>query len=312
MTMCLTLFFLFRHGFKKATFCRNDPSPALPYYQPEDFDLSYQNFSFQSGKWLLSGSFYFYQNVEKKGVILFLHGAGAGRSAYIKEIASFARRGYVVYAYDNTGCGESEGRYFYGLGHTNRDIKAFFAWFEMNNEFKTLPLYVVGHSWGGYGALLTSSYPSVRKIISLAGFTSPSREFAYYVNHGRYKKIRFLMSLVLKSLGGYDADVAVYSSLKKSSAKILYVQGDKDPMVLPQAGYLDLKHHLPNASIKYLIVPGRGHQPWRSEDANNYQAELMKKGLITPYAPIELKMDIVRATALDENVMKSLFDFLDN
>jgi pimeloyl-ACP methyl ester carboxylesterase len=71
-----------------------------------------KNFSFVSGRWMLSGSRYFVGNWPYKALVVFYHGIGAGRNAYVQPICDLAKQGYLVYAFDNTGSMQSEGPLF--------------------------------------------------------------------------------------------------------------------------------------------------------------------------------------------------------
>lgn len=296
---------------RKAGYWRSDGSPALPYWRARDFGLNEEPFSFKSGKWVLHGSRYTFGGEAPKALVVFFHGIGDGRASYIKEIAALAKEGYLVYAYDNTGCMESEGRCIYGLGQTNRDQAAFFKWLEGDAAAKNLNRYAIGHSWGGYGALLALK-PSYRieKCVSIAGFISVSEEFIALSKKKIFKHFRFLMHLALMSQLGRDGDRSVIPVIKSSQAKILYIQGDEDAMVTPEAGYLGLRKAFKDESrIAFMICHGSGHSPYKTPESEKYVNEMLKRGIASPKAEPGLTLDLSKATQHNPKVWDAIFDF---
>ncbi len=309
--MCVLLSII-GHVINKAHHARSDGNPRLPYFRPEELGLLHEDFSFHSGKCLLRGSRYWAQGQGNKGLVIFFHGIGAGRSAYLKEIAALAREGYLVYAYDNTGSMESEGRWIGGLGMVGKDIKAFFGWLEGDERSRGLPRYAFGHSWGGYAAMLTSE-PSYRveKIVSIAGFTQPSRQYASFLRAAWMRKLHPIISLFLLLQLGKFGDLDTVPLLRKSTAKLLYIQGNQDKMVPLEAGMEDLRRRLGSRPLtEYVVVNKQGHNPYNSPRAEEYVAELGKKGLFAIDGPSDLAMDIERATEENRLTMQKVFDFL--
>jgi uncharacterized protein len=291
---------------------RSDGSPAYPYFKASDFGVNEKPFSFQSGPWILRGSKYAFGPGPYKAVLVFFHGYGAGRNAYAKPIALFARQGYLVYAFDYTGCMESEGPYIYGMGQVGKDQKAFFEWLDHDPEAKGLDRYVLGHSWGGYAALLASNpVYKVKKIISIAGFNRVSDEYKALIPQEKSKLLflltRFYLWLRLKKWG----NLAASDVIKNSTCSILYLQGDKDKMVTMDAGMNSLKKDLPNQkNILYEIVPNRGHQCFLTMESEDYVNSIFDQKLNSPQADPNLKMDLEKAGHENKELVQRMFDFL--
>lgn len=290
---------------------RYDGSASLPYYRASDFSLSEKRFSFYSGKRLLSGSEYFYSDAIPKALIVFFHGLGDGRGSYIKEISLLAKEGYLVYAYDNTGCMESEGRTINSFDHSFKDQKAFFSFLDKDEDAKGLKRYVVGHSWGGFNALISSkSDYSIEKIVSLAGYTSIPTFFGTFLP--RFGKV-FWPSIWLASRylePRYGAKNAI-SLLKKSDAEVLYIQGEDDHIVPLKAGFIALrKAFYGNPRFHFVLVKGIGHSVYRSPESEAYVHSLLKDGITDLNKNEGLLMDIEKATKENEEVWKAILDFL--
>jgi uncharacterized protein len=299
---------------KNLTFTRSDGSAAYPYFQAKDFGVSTSYFSFRSGKWMLHGSRYYVGNGPYKGVLIFFHGIGSGRNAYIKPICLFALQGYLVYAFDYTGCMESEGPYIYGLGHVAYDEDAFFEWLDHDEIAQGYERYVVGHSWGGYAALISSKpVYKVKKVISISGFNRVSEELKCLNPKVDSKVLSFLMAFYFRDRNGKYGDLSGSDVLKKSSCDLLYIQGEADSMVPPKAGYLSLQKDLkgrPNTN--YFIVPGRGHQVFLSIESEKYINKMFDQKLNSPEGPIGLKMSLEESGNENKELLQTMFDFLSN
>jgi len=290
---------------------RYDGSPALPYWRAEDFGVSEERFSFKSGRRALAGSRYFVKGQKPQALVVFFHGIGDGRASYIREIALMAKKGYLVYAYDNTGSMESEGRSVISLDHTQIDQKYFFRFLDSDPKAKGLPRYAIGHSWGGYGAL-TSAKPAykIEKIVSLAGYVSFVKVFMDY-----FPKWAKIMKPVawfwLKTRSPSVIHSNAISILRKSNAKILYIQGDKDKIVKTDAGYIPLRKAFSgDKRFKFLLSLGSGHSVYRDPEAERYTGTLLKSGIEKINADRPLTMDLGKATKENEKVWEAIFDFL--
>jgi uncharacterized protein len=291
---------------------RWDGSPAFPYWSAKDLGVGEENFSFVSGRWMLSGSRYFVGPGPYKALVVFYHGIGAGRNAYVEPICDLAKQGYLVYAFDNTGSMQSEGPSLYGLGQIVNDEKAFYRWLDQDPKAQGLDRYSVGHSWGGYAALV-SGMPEykVKKIVSIAGFNSVSDEYRFSPETPHSALMVGLYRLYLRNALGKAGDLSAVEVLKKSTAKVLYIQGDQDKMVTPEAGMKALQKGLPGKKeMSYLIVKGQGHICFMSPESENYINSLNEKGITSPKGPIGLAMDLEKASKENDEVMHSIFDFL--
>ncbi|MCR4562296.1 MAG: lysophospholipase [Bacilli bacterium] len=297
---------------RKALSQRGDGSPALPYWRAYQLGIEEERFTFKSGKWNLSGSRYYVKGNKPKALICFFHGLGAGRNSYIYNIAKFAKEGYLVYSFDYTGCMLSEGKHMYGFGHTSIDLKYFFRFLDKDEKAQGLPRYSVGHSWGGYTSLLSLKPEyKVEKCVDMSGFTRPSTVMNASLKKGN-GFIRGLMHLYLSlhknSTGGDEDGVKI---IKKSSAKIMYVRGTKDNTVDGDINTNPLRKEFGGTGrIEFVDLEGWGHQPFLTKESEQYLNDCMDKGIITLSADKNLKMDLVKACLPNEDLYKTVFDFL--
>lgn len=306
------MFLLFLLSLTKDGNKRFDGSPSLPYYEPKELGLKEECFSFYSGKNKLYGSRYFVKEGPYKGIVIFFHGIGAGRTSYLKEISLIAKAGYLVYAYDNTGCMQSEGRGYIGLGHTNYDIEAFFHFLDEDPKAKDYKRFAVGHSWGGYSTFC-SLKPGfeVSKIVSIAGFISPKQEITSIV---KICKHRLFCSIFKKSIGFYfkkKGNADAISLISNSDAKVLYIQGTEDNSVpFKQTGAVLKKHFEGLNRVRFLFVEGMKHQPQYTKEAEDYLERYMASKKLSTKDGAHPHLDIKKATEMNPMVIASIIDFL--
>lgn len=300
------------HSKLKKTFgIRYDGSPAFPYWRSKDLGVNEERFSFLSGKNLLRGSKYFLNGQKPKALIVFFHGIGDGRASYVKEICLLAKQGYLVYAYDNTGCMESEGKGMVSLEQTVIDQKAFFDFLDKDLDTKGLKRYVFGHSWGGYSALMACKKEyRIEKCVSLAGFVKASLLLSNQLPKASPFMIKAMEKALRMDCGKYANQSAV-DVVKESDAKVYYVFGEKDTIVPRKiAANLLIKEFDGNSRIKIEEIKGIGHSVFREPKAEAYVGSLLKQGLGTLDCKPGLSMDLERATIENEALWTKIFGFL--
>lgn len=307
--MCVSL--LLDIASKKAFDIRCDGSPFCPYPSPTRFGVNKERFTFKSGSNTLVGYKYFADGEHPKAKVVFFHGFGAGHTAYSHEIASIVKKGYVVYSFDYTGCMESEGRNIISLAQSVLDMDAFFAYLSSRDEYKNLSTYSVGHSLGGFVALLSLDKKyGVSKAVSLAGLPSIAYAFAKFAPmlKNKEKAISKYIKKRFSSLAGSSAfEVAI-----KSNKPFLYIQGDLDEVVAYKDCLPKFKE-LSSTDKKafFLTVKNRHHQPYYDLGSCNYFNKMFNELHFTsPYHPSNLVLDEPRLFKDDEQVMKTIFDFL--
>ncbi len=142
---------------------------------------------FYSGKHKLQG--YVYGENNKKGLIVFSHGILAAHEDYLPSILELVKRGWTVFAFDNTGTGNSEGKNSRGLVQGPLDLLAALRYIDQDEALAGRRKVLYGHSQGGYSVCaVLNFYQNVEAVVSVSGFTTP---FAVTDSMGRdlYGKI---------------------------------------------------------------------------------------------------------------------------
>ena len=262
--------------------------PKMLY--PSDYDgLNRTQYQFTSNKkQKLTGYLYTSENAAAgqnsnaaKGIIVFAHGfGGGGHNSYMDIIDFFARHNYLVFAYDATGNDESE-----GLGRKNAvggmpqgviDLDYAISFVEKSGSFPELPLYLCGHSWGGYSVVNALNYhPEVKAVAEVAGFESSARMFIaggkQMAGSAVYTFMPFFFLHEIRKYGKYNFSTGV-KGIRKSDARVMIIHGKQDTTVPIEYGYsVYYKNFNKNPRVKFALYEEAGHSNiLRSQAGNDY------------------------------------------
>ncbi|MDY0345242.1 MAG: alpha/beta fold hydrolase [Bacilli bacterium] len=297
---------------------RGDGSPALRFLQSEDFPgLSSDPIQFLGDKKQVLRGFLYYQKNFKtfKELVIFTHGIGAGHTAYTTEINRLAQEGFLVLAYDYTGCMLSSGKAMKSIIQPLVDLEYALRYVESRTDLKDLKRYMVGHSWGGFVAMnsVLINKHRIDKVVSISGFLSPT---LIAVSNRPILKI-FYPFLYMHGFWRYGR-YATYNGIKavkKATIPMLFVHGQNDTIIHPKDAIDKIRKIAVNKEhIEVLYVENRGHSPFLSEQAEKYLRQVMKdKGIDNPKAPVlDYEIDYQLITEEDETVMKQIVAFLKN
>ena len=179
---------------------------------------------------------------EKKGVIVFAHGfGGGGHNSYMDCANYFAQNGYYVFAYDATGCDESEGEGVGGFPQGVIDLDHAITFVEEMDKTKNLPICLFGHSWGGYCVSSVPKYhPEVKALIECCGFNSSVEEIEAQGREQAGSFIKVMMpffSLHEKIKYGDYSESNALDGFAATDAKVLVVHSQDDGVVPISIGY---------------------------------------------------------------------------
>lgn len=315
--------------YRKQFLSRCDDNGTAFYFSAPDFPgLHSEPFAFPAAKGhTLQGYFYHYDNPIPGRVVVFDHGFGGGHRAYMKEIALLCHHGYLVFAYDHTGCMESGGENPGGLAQSLSDLNDCLTALKKTALKKTdrchdLDFSVMGHSWGGFASLnIAALHPEISHIVALSGFVSVEELIGQFFG-GPLKGYRKpVMKLERESNPGFVNYNAV-QTLSNSNAKVLLVYSANDKMVLREIHYDLLKKGLSGRdNIRFLLVENKSHNPNYTEEAVAYLREYTvalaqkqkKKELQTPQQKKAFlaSFDWNRMTDQDPVVWAEIFSTLD-
>ncbi len=262
---------------------RYEPAPWLTLYT-DDFDsLSVELVEIKGDGEKLAGFKYSNPTVTApQGLVILAHGlGGGGHNPYLPLIDAFTDEGYHVFTYDATGNGKSGGRDVNGLPQGPIDLDRAISYAISDSEYKGLPIYLVGHSWGAYsvGALL-GLHLEVDGAVMLAGFDSSADMIragaSDYVGSFLATALSPTVTLYEKIKFGDIASLSVTDGIGATDAPVMIIHSSDDLTVPVEIGY-DKYYESYNSDtrVKFLLYEDRGHNYlYYSDEAAKYRAEI--------------------------------------
>jgi hypothetical protein len=259
---------------------RFDRHPRLRYFTIKDFpEFECDEVEFKNNQGIiLRGGFYYDDRVQPhQKLIVFSHGIGPGHQAYTHLIIEFVKQGFIVFAYDNMGCGHSDGKSIKGIPQAIHDLQSALAYLSKTTYAK-IPVSVIGHSWGAYASIRAASmtYP-IHTIISIAPFNDVAEMLGKYIPWIRlFKPFVKLVTYLTYGRLGVKTTQAI---LRESKTKILVIAGEKDDDVPLQGHYAQfIKTNNPLVLVE--LAKDHRHNPYLSFRAENYVIDTILQGTI--------------------------------
>ena len=239
---------------------------------------------FPSGENMLQG--YLFGRENSKGLVVVVHGLGGGAEGYLPEVLYFAEQGYQVFAYDNTGYHQSEGKTSVGLPQAVEDLKAALEFIEKEERFAKLAVFLFGHSWGGYAvtAVLNFSY-KITAVASVSGFGNPNKMIKEWARRivGKWSVIVSPFMMLHQRLHfGKKLDLLAVDGINKAGVPVLLAHGSKDVTVrIDGSALISCKDEITNPKVLYLLWEKEGqngHMDIRYDmDANEYGKQISEE-----------------------------------
>jgi len=304
-------------------YSRCDDEGYAYYFSHGDFpSLKCEKYDFPSSmSHTLSGYLYSYENPIQNRLVVFDHGFGGGHRSYMKEIEMLCRRGYLVLAYDHTGCMQSGGASPNGMAQSLADLNDCINKVKSDGRFSGYKISVMGHSWGGFSTLnISALHPDLSHVVVLSGFVSVElliNTFFPGILSPYRKKIMEIERAANPEFVDFDAT----KSLLNTDAAVLLIYSDNDKMCT-RVHYDTLSRALSGReNVEFLLLKGKGHNPNYTASAVNYlnryvkeKRALIKKGKLTTD---EEKKRFVSSydwnamTEQDSDVWQKIFETLD-
>lgn len=311
--------------YKGMAYTRCDDNGTARYFTAKDFEgLKSESYEFKSSKGhKLQGYLYSYENPIEKRIVVFDHGFGGGHTSYMKEIEMLCKHGYLVFAYDHTGCMESGGATPNGMAQSLCDLNDCVITLKNDPRFNGFDFSVMGHSWGGFSTLnISNLHPDISHIVVLSGFVEVEMLVNAYFG-GILKVYRKpILALERESNPEFIKYNAV-ETLKNSNVKALLIYSDNDQLCSKAVHYDALVQGLSDSkNVKFMLEHEKGHNPNYTTQAvallNEYVSsknKLMKKKVLETK---EQKDEFLACfdwdgmTKQDERVWNTIFEHLDN
>lgn len=260
-------------AYKTMIYTRCDDSGTTFYFSKGNFPGLYQKpYTFiASAGHQLQGYFYYYNHPIQNRIIIFEHGFGGGHRSYMKEIERLCKAGYLVFAYDHTGCMESGGSDTNGMAQSLCDLNDCIHALQSNRQLEQFDISVVGHSWGGFSTLnISAIHLEISKIVVLSGFISVSSLIDSYFG-GILKGFRKSILEIEEKANPVFVKYNAIESLAKSNVEALLIYSDNDTLCKKEAHYDPLyRQFSTKKNIHFHLVHHKGHNPNYTEQAVKY------------------------------------------
>ena len=235
----------------------------------EDFEgLERIRFQFPSDKGQMLTGYLYSSGWEQKGIVVIAHGfGGGGHNSYMDCADYFAKHGYYVFAYDATGNDESEGEGVGGLPQGIADLDSAISFVEKDEAFaamRDLPIFLFGHSWGGYSVCAVLQFhPEVKAVVECSGFNRSSDLFEAQgkkeAGAGIYAMMPFVRLYENIKFGKYASATAM-DGFEASDAAVLVLHSADDDVVPIEYGYdIYWDKYKDDTRFTFLRLENRGH-----------------------------------------------------
>ena len=272
---------------------RQDNPFRLFYFGPDHFPgLRTYPHTFPSSRGHdLVGCFYCYENPIPGKLVVFDHGMGNGHRAYMREIETLCKAGFLVFSYDHTGCMASGGRHIGGFAQSLADLDDCIRSLKREKALSDWSICVVGHSWGGFSTMnIGALHPEITHIVSMSGFISVERIVKQTL--GALKAYAPAIVAVEQRENPRYARFNGLESLEKTKAKVLLIYSEDDKTVHKALHYDPLYIKFCDSDhVRFLLVNGKNHNPTYENQSVIYKDDFfaqfqkaMKKGLLSDRA----------------------------
>lgn len=312
-------------------FQRTEEPKYTGYLRYSDVEGKYgrELLTFQSGGVSLQGYLYGAQN--RKGVVVISHGMGGGAVSYLAETLYFVDHGYQVFGYDNTGCYQSEGKGGRGLSQSVLDLDAALTYLEGESRFDGLPVFLYGHSWGGYAVTAIFNFDhTIAASASVSGYNKPMDMVLEWVEGmmGGFAYVEYpYLWLYQQMVFGKYAQLTAVEGINRTDTPVLLIHGEADTVIsIDGAGIMARRDEITNPNVRYKICSEpqqNGHNNlFRSRSGIEYTEGLNEKyqeiydrydGEIPDGIQAEWyeKADKAKSSELDEEFMGDVLRFFE-
>lgn len=240
--------------------CRTEDPDEPCYLTFEDYQDILDRKPFETYYYVRSIKGYIYQTKFRedfKGFVILSHGMFGTHVQYLMDIALLCSNGYRVLAFDNFGCGMSEGNETGSLAQGTYVLENVIEAVKTEKLNDGLPLFLYGHSWGGFSVLTAMrNYPEIKGVIARSSPYSQIRAGKCLIRN-LAKKVYCIygpfISLLSFFMLSYRTRISVLRGVRKNrKTPVLVLQSKNDPMVPydVSAASFFLRHPKENVTVK--------------------------------------------------------------
>lgn len=270
-------------------------------------DYPRRAFQFQSGENALSA--YIYGEENEKGVIVVAPGHTDANDIKLYEIRYFVDAGYRVICFDYTGCYTSKGRSFGGYTQAVYDLDALLSCIEANDEYEGMPLYLFGHSLGGYAtAAVLGMDHSIQAAVSASGFDTAEEQWQYSISRYTgifYPIIKPFNSLYINMKYGDDKALSAADGISSTDTPVLVISAEDDVFYGGESPIYRRRAEITNPNCTFILMNEENHN-------GHYDYFLTDEALAYQESSPETDIDKELYMEHDADIMQMIIDFFDN
>ena len=209
-------------------------------------------------------SAYLYGADGDKGVIVVSPGHTDANDIKLYEIRYFADAGYQVLCFDYTGCYTSGGKAFGGYTQAVYDLDAVLTYCDSNPAFEDMPVYLYGHSMGGYASAAVLNYGHrVDAVVSASGFDRASEQWECSVKRFTkpfYFLVRPIVLAFIQIKYGDDKDLSAIDGINACGVPVLVISADTDVFYGGgRSPIYDKNDMVTNERCEFVLMDKPGH-----------------------------------------------------
>lgn len=248
-----------------------------------------------------------------KGIIVVAPGLESGADDYLSLIMSLTDMGWRVFSFDTTGSFRSEGEDSVGFCQETEDLYAALDIISHHKELKNLPLFLVGHSRGGYAVAcaLESDY-DIKGIATISGANSPMEitidTSKNYIGNFAYAGYPFLYAYQSMLFGTEMTGMKASESISNSDCPTLIIQGMNDTVTPPDTCSIYAhSDEIENPNVQYITFVN-DNQNGHTNLLYSQEAVIYGKEIDRQYKELSEKYP----EGIPEDIAESFYDSIDS
>lgn len=265
-----------------------------------------RTFAFESGENTLCA--YLYGEENEKGVIVVAPGHTDTNDIKLYEIRCFVDAGYKVVCFDYTGCYTSEGKAFGGYTQAVYDLDALLAFLENSDEFAGVPVYLFGHSLGGYAvAAVLANGHDVQAVVSASGFDTAEEQWQYSISRYTgvfYPVIKPFNSLFISLKYGDDKALSAVGGINSTDVPVLVISAEDDVFYGGASPIYNRREEIENPNCTFILMDKENHN-------GHYDYFLTDEALRYQESQPDANIDKELYMEHDADVMQMIISFFD-
>lgn len=264
----------------------------------------------------LKGYLYYKKDQNHKALILLTPGFNNNHNNYLPEIDYFTLRGYLVFTFDPTSTGKSEGAKVKGLLQIPYDAKSALDYIKQDAWLAGFPLLLWGFSNGGYAALGLVNDDKVIAAAALSAFCDVNKMTADHAaaKFGKIAKILYPYCVIYNRLKyGKNPFGNSIDNVKKCGKPVFLAHGTVDKVV-PYKNFLRLKKYNTHPLSVNISIEGGAHWIRYDSRVNSLRHKLrIRLEKASPERRADLKKYYALiAKKINLSLVKQVADFYDS